>query len=116
MNLSGVLKPCSQRHRPLIWICYSCDPSRAIAGGIFCGFLCKVAQCHLEVGICRSLFIAAQILGSHGWADIILLLVVIRLMAHGDLLFLNSAPQLTVSVLTLSAVHRPGVVLEDAAY
>lgn len=47
MNLSGVLKPCSQRHRPLVWICYSRDPSRAIAGGIFCGFLYKVAQCHL---------------------------------------------------------------------
>ena len=54
--------------------------------------------------------------GSHGWADIILLLVVIRLMAHGDLLFLDSAPQLAIRVLAMSSAYNVGVVLEDTPY
>ena len=42
--------------------------------------------------------------------------MVVWLVAHGDLLFLDSAPQLAVSVLTLGAIHCPGVVLEDTPY
>ena len=42
--------------------------------------------------------------------------MIVRFMAHGDFLFLNSTPQLAVGVLALGTVHCPGVVLEDTPY
>ena len=62
------------------------------------------------------MFSAAQILGSHSRANITLLLVIVRFMAHGDFLFLDSAPQLVVGVLAMGSIYNVGVVLEDAAY
>ena len=54
--------------------------------------------------------------GSHDWADIALFLVVVRLMAHGNFLLLNSAPQLAIGVLVAGAVYRLGVVPENLPY
>ena len=54
--------------------------------------------------------------GSHGRTDISLFLVVIRLVAHGDLLLLDLSPQLAVNVHR--AGTRPGrsVVPEDISH
>ena len=54
--------------------------------------------------------------GSHGGSDIALLLMVIRLVAHGDLLLLDPAPQLAVGVLAVGAVYRLSVVPENLPY
>lgn len=55
-------------------------------------------------------------MGSHGHTAPALFHVVVRLVTHGDLLFLYPAPQLAVGVLDLGAVHRSGAVLEDTPY
>ena len=55
-------------------------------------------------------------MGLHGHATPALLLVIVRLMTHGDFLLLNSAPQLAVGVLAAGAVHRPGVIPENLPY
>ena len=62
------------------------------------------------------MFSAAQILGLHSWANITLLLVIVRFVAHGDLLFQDSTPQFAVSVLAMGSVYNVGVVLEDMSY
>lgn len=54
--------------------------------------------------------------GLHGHAAPALFLVVARFVAHGDLLFQDSTPQLAIRMLALGAVHCPGVVLEDTPY
>ncbi len=52
----------------------------------------------------------------HGWAGEILLLMVVRLVTHGDLLFLDPPPQLAVYVLAAYAVHGPRAALEDTPH
>ena len=75
-------------------------------------------EAHCTAGIqILSLLSAAQILnGSHSHAAPALLLVIVWLVAHGDLLFLDSAPQLAIRVLAMSSVYNVGVVLEDTPY
>ena len=42
--------------------------------------------------------------------------MIVWLVAHSDLLFLDSAPQLVVGVLAMGSVYNVGGGLEDAAY
>lgn len=42
--------------------------------------------------------------------------MIVWLVAHGDLLFLNSPPQFAVNVLAMGSVYDASIILEDAAY
>ena len=77
----------------------------------------KTAGRTKQIAQSLSLFSAAQILArSHGRADVTLLLMVIRLVAHSDPLLLHIPPQFAVCVLAVGAVLGPSVILEDASH